>query len=327
MEQIVVCAMYKFVTLENYKQMQKPILDVMVKNNVKGTLLLANEGINGTVAGTREGVTALLDYLKTDKRLEDIDYKESYHDRMPFYRSKVKLKKEIVTLGVNDIDPNKVCGKHVKPKDWNKLISDPDVMLVDTRNEYEIEIGTFKNAINPHTDNFREFPEYVDKSLDPKKHKKVAMFCTGGIRCEKSTALMKAKGFEEVYHLQGGILKYLEEVPQEESLWQGECFVFDSRVAVNHNLEKGSYDQCYACRMPITEEDKKRSEYEKGISCHHCYNKLTEKQKLRFIERQKQSQLAAEHGFSHVGDEAKKLAELNKDKKLKAKEKARQQSK
>ncbi|QIV94415.1 rhodanese-related sulfurtransferase [Allofrancisella frigidaquae] len=327
MEQIVVCAMYKFVTLENYKQMQKPILDVMVKNNVKGTLLLANEGINGTVAGTREGVTALLDYLKTDKRLEDIDYKESYHDKMPFYRSKVKLKKEIVTLGVNDIDPNKVCGKHVKPKDWNKLISDPDVMLVDTRNEYEIEIGTFKNAINPHTDNFREFPEYVDKSLDPKKHKKVAMFCTGGIRCEKSTALMKAKGFEEVYHLQGGILKYLEEVPQEESLWQGECFVFDSRVAVNHNLEKGSYDQCYACRMPITEEDKKRSEYEKGISCHYCYNKLTEKQKLRFIERQKQSQLAAEHGFSHVGDEAKKLAELNKDKKLKAKEKARQQSK
>lgn len=257
MKQIIVCAMYKFVTLENYKQMQKPILDMMVKNNVKGTFLLANEGINGTVAGTFEGITELLKYLKTDKRLADIDHKESYHDKMPFYRSKVKLKKEIVTLGISSIDPNKICGEYVKPKDWNKLISDPDVVLLDTRNEYEIQIGTFKNAINPHTDNFRELPEYVDKNLDHKKHKKIAMFCTGGIRCEKSTALMKAKGFEEVYHLQGGILKYLEEVPQEESLWQGECFVFDSRVAVDHNLEKGSYDQCYACRMPITEEDKK----------------------------------------------------------------------
>ncbi|MEY8767321.1 oxygen-dependent tRNA uridine(34) hydroxylase TrhO [Francisella philomiragia] len=327
MSQIVVCAMYKFVTLEDYEAMRQPLLDTMIKNNVKGTLLLANEGINGTVAGSREGVDALLAYLKSDSRLADIDYKESYHQEMPFYRSKVKLKKEIVTLGIEEIDPNKVCGKYVEPKDWNALISDPDTILVDTRNDYEIEIGTFKNAINPSTETFREFPEYVDKNLDPKKHKKVAMFCTGGIRCEKSTALMKAKGFDEVYHLKGGILKYLEEVPKEESMWEGECFVFDSRVAVNHDLEKGSYDQCFACRMPITEEDKKRPEYVKGISCHHCYDKVTEEQKARFAEREKQSQLAAERGFSHVGDDAKKLAKLNKQQKQQAKEIARKKAK
>ncbi|MCL4120808.1 UNVERIFIED_CONTAM: hypothetical protein GTU68_010424 [Idotea baltica] len=307
--------MYKFVTLEDFEDMRQPILNTMIQNKVKGTLLIANEGINGTVAGTQEGITALLNYLKSDPRLADIDYKESYHDDMPFYRSKVKLKKEIVTLGVKDIDPNKVCGKHVKPKDWNELISDPDVLLVDTRNEYEIEIGTFKNAVNPHTDNFREFPEYVDENLDPKKQKKVAMFCTGGIRCEKSTALMLEKGFEEVYHLEGGILKYLEEVPKEETMWEGECFVFDSRVAVNHDLEKGNYDQCFACRMPITEEDKSRPEYVKGMSCHHCH-----------AEREKQSQLAAERGFSHVGDEAKQLAELNKLQKQKIKEEAREKA-
>jgi UPF0176 protein len=326
MSQIVVCAMYKFVTLEDFENMRQPILNTMIQNKVKGTLLIANEGINGTVAGTREGIDSLLNYLKSDTRLADIDYKESYHDEMPFYRSKVKLKKEIVTLGVDDIDPNKTCGKHVKPKDWNALISDPDVLLVDTRNEYEIEIGTFKNAVNPHTDNFREFPEYVDNNLDPKKQKKVAMFCTGGIRCEKSTALMLEKGFEEVYHLEGGILKYLEEVPKEETMWEGECFVFDSRVAVNHDLEKGNYDQCFACRMPITEEDKKRPEYVKGMSCHHCNGKLTDEQRARFAEREKQSQLAAERGFSHVGDEAKQLAKLNKLEKQKAKEQAREKA-
>ncbi|QLE78770.1 rhodanese-related sulfurtransferase [Francisella sp. Scap27] len=326
MSQIVVCAMYKFVTLEDFEDMRQPILNTMIQNKVKGTLLIANEGINGTVAGTQEGITALLNYLKSDPRLADIDYKESYHDDMPFYRSKVKLKKEIVTLGVEDIDPNKVCGKHVKPKDWNELISDPDVLLVDTRNEYEIEIGTFKNAVNPHTDNFREFPEYVDENLDPKKQKKVAMFCTGGIRCEKSTALMLEKGFEEVYHLEGGILKYLEEVPKEETMWEGECFVFDSRVAVNHDLEKGNYDQCFACRMPITEEDKSRPEYVKGMSCHHCHGKITDEQRARFAEREKQSQLAAERGFSHVGDEAKQLAELNKLQKQKIKEEAREKA-
>lgn len=324
MSKIVVCAMYKFVTLENIEAMQKQILNIMLENKVRGTLLLANEGINGTVAGSREAIDNLLNYLKSDSSLATIDYKESYHEDMPFYRSKVKLKKEIVTLGVEDIDPNKVCGKHVKPKDWNALISDPDVLLVDTRNEYEVEIGTFKNAVNPHTDTFRDFPEYVDNNLDPKKQKKVAMFCTGGIRCEKSTALMLEKGFEEVYHLEGGILKYLEEVPKEETMWEGECFVFDSRVAVNHDLEKSNYDQCFACRMPITEDDKLKSEYQKGISCHHCYNNVSAEQRERFIEREKQSQLAAERGFNHVGDEAKVLAELNKKQKIEKKEKSRE---
>ncbi len=326
MAEILVCAMYKFVTLENFEEMRQPLLDEMVKNGVKGTLLIANEGINGTVAGDKAGLDNLLAYLKSDARLADIDYKISYHEEMPFYRSKVKLKKEIVTLGVEDIDPNKVCGKYVEPKDWNALISDPDVTLIDTRNDYEIEIGTFQNAVDPNTETFREFPEYVDKNMDSKKQKKVAMFCTGGIRCEKSTALMKAKGFDEVYHLKGGILKYLEEVPKEESMWEGECFVFDSRVAVNHDLEKGSYDQCFACRMPITEEEKEREEYSKGISCHHCYDKITEAQHARFIERQKQSELAAKQGLSHVGDEAKKLAEINKQKKLQKREEQRKKN-
>ena len=324
---IVVCAMYKFVTLENYQELRQPILNVMLESKVRGTLLLANEGINGTVAGSREGVDNLLKYLKSDPRLATLDYKESYDEEMPFYRSKVKLKKEIVTLGVENIDPNKVCGKHIKPKDWNALISDPDVVLVDTRNDYEVEIGTFKNAVNPHTETFREFPEYVDKNLDPKKQKKVAMFCTGGIRCEKSTALMLEKGFEEVYHLEGGILKYLEEVPKEETMWEGECFVFDSRVAVNHDLEKGIYDQCFACRMPITEEDKLKHEYQKGISCHHCHDKVSDEQRERFKEREKQSQLAAERGFSHVGEDAKKLAKLNKEQKIQLKEKSKEANK
>jgi len=327
MSKIVVCAMYKFVTLENYQELRQPILNVMLESKVRGTLLLANEGINGTVAGSREGVDNLLKYLKSDPRLATLDYKESYDEEMPFYRSKVKLKKEIVTLGVENIDPNKVCGKHVKPKDWNALISDPDVVLVDTRNDYEVEIGTFKNAVNPHTETFREFPEYVDKNLDPKKQKKVAMFCTGGIRCEKSTALMLEKGFEEVYHLEGGILKYLEEVPKEETMWEGECFVFDSRVAVNHDLEKGIYDQCFACRMPITEEDKLKHEYQKGISCHHCHDKVSDEQRERFKEREKQSQLAAERGFSHVGEDAKKLAKLNKEQKIQLKEKSKEANK
>ena len=323
MSKIVVCTMYKFVILEDFQELRQPILNVMLENKVQGTLLLANEGINGTVTGSRKGINSLLKYLKSNSRLATINHKESYHEDMPFSRSKVKLKKEIVTLGVEEINPNKVCGKHIKPKDWNALISNPDVLLVDTRNEYEVAIGTFKNAVNPHTKSFREFPEYVDNNLDPKKQKKVAMFCTGGIRCEKSTALMLAKGFEEVYHLDGGILKYLEEVPKEETMWEGECFVFDSRVSINHDLEKGSYDQCFACRMPITEDDKLKSEYQKGIICHHCHDNVSYEQRQRFVEREKQSLLAAKFGFSHIGKNAKKLAEMNKIQKIQKKEKSR----
>ncbi len=215
----VVCAMYKFVTLDNYQDLQQPLADEMKRLGVRGTLLLAAEGINGTVAATREGIDGLLDYLKQDPRLADISYKESYDESNPFYRTKVKLKKEIVTMGVEGIDPKRVVGTYVKPADWNALISDPDVVLVDTRNDYEVNIGTFKGALDPKTQTFREFPQYVKENLDPAKNKKVAMFCTGGIRCEKSTAYLKEQGFDEVYHLEGGILKYLEEVPAEQSMW------------------------------------------------------------------------------------------------------------
>ena len=319
--QIVVCALYDFVRLDDYQSLQQPLLDVMLENRVKGTLLLANEGINGTIAGERAGIDAVLKWLKFDPRLKDLNHKESYDDTYPFYRSKVKLKKEIVTMGVEGIDPNRKVGTHVPASEWNALIADPEVLLIDTRNDYEVEIGSFQNAVNPNTNSFREFPEYVEKHLDPERHKKIAMYCTGGIRCEKSTAYLKEKGFDEVYHLQGGILKYLEEVPQEESLWQGECFVFDNRVAVNHALEKGDYDQCHACRLPITEEDKQSEYYEKGVSCPRCYDKLSEAQKTAFKERQKQIELAASRGEEHLGSEVAKTILKRKASKLEFKEK------
>ena len=298
---IVVAAMYRFVSLPDFEELQAPLLAFCNQRGVKGTLLLAAEGINGTVSGTREAIDALLDYLRQDPRLEPLEHKESLHENLPFYRMKVKLKKEIVTMGVEGIDPNKVVGTYVEPKDWNDLISDPDVVVVDTRNDYEYSIGTFKNALNPNTTTFREFPEYVKQNLDPGQHKKVAMFCTGGIRCEKSTAYLKEQGFDEVYHLKGGILKYLEEVEEPSSLWEGECFVFDNRVAVNHQLEKGQYDQCHGCRRPITEEDKQSVYYERGVSCRHCFDSLSESQQARFKERQKQIDLAAKRQQVHIG--------------------------
>ena len=305
MSHYIVCAMYKFVALENYKEMRQPLHQVMEDNGIKGTLLLAEEGINGTVSGSREGIDTLLAYLNSDSRINPISFKESLHEEKPFYRTKVKLKKEIVTMGVQGIDPTKTVGTYVKPKDWNELISDPEVLLIDTRNDYEIEIGTFQNAVNPNTETFREFPQYVKDNLDPEKHKKVAMFCTGGIRCEKSTAYLKEQGFDEVYHLEGGILQYLEDVPKEDTMWEGDCFVFDNRIAVNHDLEKSVYDQCYACRLPITEEDKQSDKYEAGVSCPHCFGKHSEQQIARFREREKQVQLAQARNEEHVGTEAR----------------------
>ena len=306
LKEVVVCALYKFTLLDDYKELREPLLNLLLSNKVKGTLLLAHEGINGTIAGSREAINQVQAWLSKDKRFDQMSYKESYHVLNPFYRTKVKLKKEIVTMGVEDIDPKEIVGTYVKPSNWNQLISDPEVLLVDTRNDYEVKIGTFKNAINPNTETFREFPDYVKEHLDPQKHKKVAMFCTGGIRCEKSTAYLKQQGFEEVYHLEGGILKYLEEVPEEKSMWEGECFVFDNRVAVNHKLEKGQYDQCNACRMPITEAEKNSEHYMEGISCPHCYAKLSPEQKQRFSERQKQVQLAKLRGEQHIGGEVSK---------------------
>ncbi len=301
MKSIVVCTLYHFVTLEDGGALRRPLLDLMERNGLRGTLLLAREGVNGTVAGSREGVDTLIAYLRSDERFEDLGWKESITDEMPFYRAKVKLRTEIVTMGVEDVDPNRIVGTHVKPRNWNKLIQDPDVTLIDTRNDYEVKIGTFKNAVNPHTGSFREFPQYVREHLDPATHRKVAMFCTGGIRCEKSTAYLKSLGFAEVFHLEGGILRYLEEIPEGESLWQGECFVFDNRVTVTHGLEQGEYDQCRACRMPIGPADKKSPTYIHGVSCPHCASKYTESHRKRFRERQKQIELARSRGEAHIG--------------------------
>ncbi|WP_428033234.1 rhodanese-related sulfurtransferase [Amphritea sp.] len=325
MSQTIVCAMYKFVALEDFETLREPLYKVMLDNNVRGTLLLASEGINGTVAASRAGIDALLNWLQSDPRLADIVYKESIDDSNPFHRTKVKLKKEIVTMGVEGIDPKRVVGTYVKPQDWNALISDPEVVLVDTRNDYEVQVGTFKGALNPNTETFREFPQYVKEHLDPEKNRKVAMFCTGGIRCEKSTAYLKEQGFDEVYHLEGGILKYLEEVPQENSLWEGECFVFDNRVTVNHQLEKGSYDQCHACRLPLTAEQMQSEQYQAGISCPNCYDRLSDEQRERFIERQKQMQLAEQRGEAHLGADANDTS--SKRRQLKLQERLAQQEK
>ena len=281
----VVAALYKFVRLADYVTLRDTLYDTMVANKVKGTLLLAEEGINGTICGPREGVDAVKAWLDADGRFSGMSYKESLSDELAFYRTKVKLKKEIVTMGVEGIDPANIVGTYVKGDDWNQLISDPDTVLIDTRNDYEVAIGTFKNAVNPNTTTFREFPQWAADNLDKHKHKKVAMFCTGGIRCEKSTAYLKEQGFDEVYHLDGGILKYLEEMPEEKSLWQGECFVFDQRVAVRHGLEQGSYDQCYACRMPLSAAEMLSDKYVKGLSCPHCYENTTAEQKASFVER------------------------------------------
>ncbi len=263
---VVVAALYKFVTLNDFEALREPLRQTMVDNGVKGTLLLAKEGINGTVAGSREGIDALLAWLTADPRLSDIDHKESFCDEPPFYRTKVKLKKEIVTLGVPGIDPNDTVGTYVEPENWNDVISDPEVLVIDTRNDYEVAIGSFEGAVDPKTTTFREFPEYVRQHYNPEQHKKVAMFCTGGIRCEKASSFMLKEGFEEVYHLKGGVLNYLEKVPEEQSLWRGECFVFDNRVTVRHDLTEGEYEQCHACRMPISQEDMQSSAYEPGIS-------------------------------------------------------------
>ena len=298
------CALYKFVSLPRYESLQSPLHSLMVKNNVFGTILLAEEGINGTISGLPEDVRLVLTWLQNQRSLSNIDQKNSYHNEIPFYRTKVKLKKEIVTMGVEGINPKEVVGTYVKPKEWNALVEDPEVLVVDTRNDYEVEIGSFKNAIDPQTKTFRDFPNWAEKNLDKTQHKKVAMFCTGGIRCEKSTAYLKENGFDEVYHLEGGILKYLEEVPKDQTLWQGECFVFDNRVAVNHDLEKGSYDQCHACRMPITEKEKESKYYQPGLACHHCYDMVADERKQRFAERQKQVELAKERGEDHIGNAA-----------------------
>ncbi|MBA3754909.1 MAG: rhodanese-related sulfurtransferase [Nitrosomonas sp.] len=301
MSKYVVCALYKFVALPQYKELQRHLQDKMVENQVKGTVLLAKEGVNGTISASRSGIDAVLAWIRSIPEFAEIETKEATTDQLPFKRCKIKLKKEIVTMGIEDIDPNQSIDTYVTPQQWNALISDPNVLLVDTRNQYEVAVGAFIHAVDPKTTTFREFPQYVSEHLDPSVHKKVAMYCTGGIRCEKSTAFKKKQGFKEVYHLKGGILKYLEEIPEEESLWKGECFVFDERITVNHQLEKGSYGQCYACRLPILEADKLSEYYQQGISCPACYHRRSDEDRARYQEREKQVKLAEIRGEIHIG--------------------------
>ncbi|WP_210421482.1 rhodanese-related sulfurtransferase [Hoeflea halophila] len=285
---VVVAALYHFAKLAGHEALQAPLSRLCDEQGVRGTLLLAREGINGTIAGTREAIEAVLAHIRTIPGLEPLEHKESSAHKMPFRRMKVRLKKEIVTMGVPDIDPLEGVGAYVEPKDWNALISDPETVVIDTRNDYEVGIGTFKGAVNPETHTFREFPGWVDEAGLTDKSRPIAMFCTGGIRCEKATAFMRAKGYENVYHLKGGILKYLENVPEEESLWQGSCFVFDERVAVTHGLRESDEILCRACRNPVTPEEQASELYEDGVSCPHCYETRSEEDRARFRIRHQQ---------------------------------------
>ncbi len=309
MHPFLTAALYKFVELPDFAELQAPLLAQCQTHNIKGTFLLAAEGINGTIAGSQVAVHAVLDYLRSDTRLVDLIHKESWASAMPFYRMKVRLKKEIVTLGVPDVHPALMAGQYVKPDAWNALIAQPDVVVVDTRNDYEVSIGTFNGAINPATQSFSELPAWVAAQMQPggklaEVHgvkPTVAMFCTGGIRCEKSTAFLKSKGFDEVFHLEGGILKYLETVPEEQSAWQGQCFVFDERVSVGHGLLEGNLELCRSCRDPITSEDKASPLYERGVSCPGCHARTTDEQKAGYRQRQKQVDLAAVRKQAHIG--------------------------
>ena len=294
-------AFYKFAHFPNYISFQSKILNFCVERNIKGTILLAEEGINGAAAGTKKNIYELLNFLKTDNRFSDITHKESYSEEIPFHRMRVKLKKEIVSLGRPNINLSDRSGIRVDPKNWNILLADPDVVLVDARNDYEYQIGTFKNAISPKTTNFREFPTFIKEKLNTKKNKKIAIFCTGGIRCEKASSYMLSKGFENVYQLNGGILKYMDEIETDKSLWEGECFVFDSRVSVDSELAEGNYEQCYACRRPLSEKDLQSNLYQKGISCSYCINETSDAQRASFRERQQQVELAEKRNEKHIG--------------------------
>jgi UPF0176 protein len=301
MSQIVVAALYHFTRFEDHKSLQGPLQAVCDTGGVKGSLLLAFEGINGTIAGPRAGIDAALAHIRAMPGCADFEHKESFTDEIPFLRMKVKLKKEIVTMGQPQVDPSLNVGNYVAAEDWNELIAQDDVVVIDTRNDYEVAIGTFEGAVDPQTKSFGEFPAWWEKNKDDFAGKKVAMFCTGGIRCEKSTNYLLGEGVEDVYHLKGGILKYLENVPEEQSSWDGQCFVFDSRVSVGHGLQEGEYELCFACRMPLAPADFDRPQYEHGVTCHQCIDDHSEDRKERFRERQKQVKLAAKRGTQHIG--------------------------
>ena len=299
--EIVIAALYKFVRLPDFRALRQPLLERCRELRLKGTLLLAPEGINGTVAGSREGIDGILDYLRSQPGFAGLAHKESLAAGVPFHRMKVKLKQEIVSLGIAGVDPEHLRGEYVKPEDWNAEISRPGTLVLDVRNEYETGIGGFKNAVAPDTGTFREFPDYVEKNLNPEQHTRIAMYCTGGIRCEKASSYLLSRGFREVVQLQGGILNYLEKVDRDHSRWEGECFVFDSRVAVDHELAEGEFEQCYACRRPLDQDDMASEKYLPGVSCPRCHDDLTPEQRQRFSERQRQVELAESRGEQHIG--------------------------
>ncbi|KAJ03563.1 rhodanese-related sulfurtransferase [Sulfitobacter mediterraneus] len=292
----IIAALYHFTRFDDPAAVKPALLELCLAQDVSGSLLLAREGVNGTIAGPRAGIDAVLAHLKALPGCADLEWKEATSDRAPFGKMKVRLKKEIVTMGQPDVDPRASVGHYVDPQDWNALIQSPDVAVIDTRNDYEVAIGTFDGAVDPETKTFGEFPAWWEANKHRFHNKKVAMFCTGGIRCEKSTNYLLGQGVEDVYHLKGGILKYLEEVPQDDSTWSGECFVFDNRVSVGHGLAEGPHVLCHGCRQPILPEDMKRPEYEMGVSCHKCHDKTSDWDKERFRERQKQIRLAQERG-------------------------------
>jgi UPF0176 protein len=302
---IKVAALYRFAAFDQPELLQPQILGWCTEHSLKGTILVASEGVNGTVAGAADGIDAVVAKLRTLPGCSELDVKYSHADKMPFLRLKVRLKKEIVTLGVDGIDPKREVGTYVQPEDWNALISDPDTILIDTRNDYEVAIGTFEGAIDPRTKAFRDFPAWFRENratlAAATNTPKFAMFCTGGIRCEKSTAFLKAEGIDEVYHLEGGILRYLETVTEADSKWEGECFVFDDRVSVKHGLELGSKELCRACRHPISQEDKASPLFAEGISCPACHDERSEDDRARYAERQKQIALAKKRGQRHIG--------------------------
>lgn len=296
-----VAALYHFTPFENPAELKPPLLDLCLAQGVTGTLLLAREGINGTIAGPRGGIDAVLAHVRALPGCGDLEWKEATAQEQPFARMKVRLKREIVTMGQPDVDPRANVGTYIEPEDWNALISAPDVAVIDTRNDYEVAIGTFEGAVDPETATFREFPAWWEANKERFHNKRIAMFCTGGIRCEKASNYLLGQGVDEVFHLHGGILKYLEDMPEDDSLWRGECFVFDGRVSVGHGLAEGPHELCHACRRPILPEDRKRSEFEAGVSCHQCFAETSDSDKERFRERQRQISLAKARGDQHLG--------------------------
>ncbi|WP_170439071.1 oxygen-dependent tRNA uridine(34) hydroxylase TrhO [Ruegeria arenilitoris] len=296
-----IAALYHFTRFADPDALRAPLRELCRAQSVKGTLLLAHEGINGTIAGPRAGIDAALAHIRALPGCADLEWKEATASQPPFGKMKVRLKKEIVTMGQPDVDPRARTGHYVEPQDWNDLIRSDDVVVIDTRNDYEVSIGTFDGAIDPKTASFRDFPTWWEHNKDRFHNKRVAMFCTGGIRCEKSTNYLLGQGVEDVYHLKGGILRYLEEVPPEDSTWKGECYVFDNRVSVGHGLVEGPHQLCHGCRRPILPQDMERPEYEHGVSCHQCIHETSEADKARFRERQKQIMLARARGEEHIG--------------------------